>query len=391
MKISERGLKLIKQWESCSLNAYHGGADRPGLYTIGWGSIFDFELGRAIRKTDVWTQEKCNRILAMEIENFEKDVEKEVGKDCPQLCFDALVSFSYNLGLEGNNEQTNRVRLGKYGECAQKFLEYVYVDGRFVQGLLNRRKEEKELFEEGMKFLEKEKKSKILTWNDFMQYYNVFKPATCYEALVADNCYSKQIDWHKVSEETRKAIMLFQRKHGLEIDGIIGHVTFAAMERVLEIKKQKPQKENVSVLTKGHFVALQNEWKKARLVPLELKIMDLTFCVVSGQPNAQKFRLASDPKSVPGCMEPIPQAIYRLGNLEVGDFGNGIGKNWVSIDPVKTMKRGAFGFHIDENISTFPGSAGCVVFSSYNDLNRFVEAKNKFNVTELVVDWGIHE
>ena len=37
MKCSDAGRALIMQCEGCQLEAYHGAADRPGLYTIGYG------------------------------------------------------------------------------------------------------------------------------------------------------------------------------------------------------------------------------------------------------------------------------------------------------------------------------------------------------------------
>lgn len=154
---SDACVALIKKWEGYytaladgSCRAYQGAADRPGLFTIGWGSIYDTELGRAVRQGDIWTREKADRALMREIDECAADVLKECGDQCTQQQFDALVSFTYNLGLQGNNEQTRRTRERKFEECADSFGLYVKANGKVVQGLINRRKDEEKLYRLGM-------------------------------------------------------------------------------------------------------------------------------------------------------------------------------------------------------------------------------------------------
>lgn len=111
--------------------------------------------------------------------------------------------------------------------------------------------------------------------------------------------------------------------------------------------------------------------------------------VETGQAYAQKFRTAVDPDSRPGSMEPIPEGHYGIGPHEQGDFGPGLGSHWWSIIPKQTMARGEFGFHLDANRSTAPGSAGCIVFPHLISLNTFIHWLDKWDVADLYVDWGL--
>ena len=121
------------------------------------------------------------------------------------------------------------------------------------------------------------------------------------------------------------------------------------------------------------------------------------FYVASGARGAQGLRKPTDPRSVPGNLEPIPQGTYTIGNIEFaggkdnyeGSYGNGLGPVWVAISADFSDDRGAFGFHLDSNISDSPGSAGCVVFSSVQELKRFVAALRKFDPKKLVVAYGL--
>jgi hypothetical protein len=138
-------------------------------------------------------------------------------------------------------------------------------------------------------------------------------------------------------------------------------------------------------------------WRNAGLKPLCLKIGDEEFLCVSGQGYAQNFRKPEDSKSYPGNMEPIPQGNYSIANIDwangkdnyTGSHGPGLGPVWVALTAQHTDDRGAFGFHLDENISNAPGSAGCVVFSSVSDLKRFVATLRKHDPKTLKVDWKL--
>ena len=157
---SKAGLDLIKQFESC---ARHVGSGKFAAYpdpapgnnglpvTIGWGSTRDFE-GRAIKLGTVWTQDQCDRKKAEDMAAFEKTVSKAIGgAPTSQPQFDALVSFTYNLG-GGNLRKSTLLRKHKAGDFAGAMREFGKWDragGRRLRGLTRRRKAEAKLYRSG--------------------------------------------------------------------------------------------------------------------------------------------------------------------------------------------------------------------------------------------------
>lgn len=118
--------------------------------------------------------------------------------------------------------------------------------------------------------------------------------------------------------------------------------------------------------------------------------------VLSGQPGRQNKRLAAEGRS--GSLEPIPEGRYEVGPPEWrgrrGDYsaswGSGLGPVWCPISPLQPMNRGDFGFHLDENHRTAPGSAGCIVFWPLADFEVFLGWQSGPDAaTDLIVDHGL--
>ena len=139
MKTSKKGIDLIKKFEGCQLSAYKCPA---GVWTIGYGHT------SGVRKGMVITQNEADKFLELDLAKFEKQVTSLVKVPLKQGQFDALVSFVYNLG-SGVLSTSTMLRLlncRKYKEAANEFEKFVYADKKILQGLVNRRKAEKELF-----------------------------------------------------------------------------------------------------------------------------------------------------------------------------------------------------------------------------------------------------
>lgn len=134
MKISKAGIELIKRWEGCRLKVYK---DPGGVATIGWGHAY-------WNGSPTITQEVADMLLEQDLAKFEKKVmeyDKVYGWN--QNEFDALVSFAYNIGsIRQLTADGSRSR----GEIAKKIPEYCNMTGKRVQGLVDRRMEEKALF-----------------------------------------------------------------------------------------------------------------------------------------------------------------------------------------------------------------------------------------------------
>lgn len=197
------------------------------------------------------------------------------------------------------------------------------------------------------------------------------------------------------------AVIYFQTKRKIEVDGVVGPYTITEIEQQLIAARGKPNppkkpEADFSKVTieKGAPSMARPNWPG--LVPILVTLGDKTFTCASGQSWAQDFDLPNDPGSVPGNMEPIPEGEYRLGDID-WSFGKdvirldsgGIGGPFIPIVAKFADDRGAFGFHLDANISRSPGSAGCVVFYSIAELKEFIELLRKYDPRDCTVDWGI--
>ena len=97
MKISAEGLALIKKFEGCELEAYQ---DAVGVWTIGYGHIKGVKEGMTI------TKEQAEEMLLEELVEYENYVLEAVNHQLDQCMFDALVSWTYNLGPSNLNSST---------------------------------------------------------------------------------------------------------------------------------------------------------------------------------------------------------------------------------------------------------------------------------------------
>ena len=160
------------------------------------------------------------------------------------------------------------------------------------------------------------------------------------------------------------------------------------------IEGDKPVRTDQAILTKtGRKYGA--EW--AGLEEMILELGDKSWRVASGVPGRQTFRKAEDPNSMPGSLEPIPQGVYTFGPIEwaggknnwKASFGPAFGPIWQDLKNGQTMRRGAFGIHMDGNMPTSPGSAGCVVWYVKSELAEWVEEFENHKPKTLVVDWGL--
>jgi lysozyme len=158
MDISQKGIDLIKQFESLELHSYQ---DETGIWTIGWGTI-RYPDGTRVKEGDTCTAEQAQEWLNFDVSRFAKGVDNKVwGKPLNQSQFDALCSFVYNLGMGALSETDSTLRkLAKVNpddpeiyqynsddpinSCA--FTMWVKAGGKVSQGLVARRKAEADLY-----------------------------------------------------------------------------------------------------------------------------------------------------------------------------------------------------------------------------------------------------
>lgn len=145
MKIGNNGIKLIKDFEGCSLKAYRDPVTGNLPITIGYGNTF-YEDGSKIKLTDTITKEEAERLLMSLIPRFEKIVNKKVTIELTQNQFDALVSHTWNTG--GSKTLFNLIN-NKAGDNAIKnwfTTKYITANGIESNGLKRRRKAECDLY-----------------------------------------------------------------------------------------------------------------------------------------------------------------------------------------------------------------------------------------------------
>ena len=136
----QRGIDLIKQFEGLRLAAYQ---DMVGVWTIGYG-----HTGPDVKPGLVITQQQAEQLLINDLAQFERRVNDLVTVQINQNQFDALVSFSYNLGV-GALQKSTLLRLlnaGSYQPAADEFPRWNRAGGNVVAGLTRRRYAERQLF-----------------------------------------------------------------------------------------------------------------------------------------------------------------------------------------------------------------------------------------------------
>ena len=145
MKISEKGLNLIKEFEGLRLKPYK---DAVGIPTIGYGNTY-YEDGRKVSLSDpAITEARATDLLKMVVKRYEDAINRYVQVPITQNQFDALVSFAYNVGNENVRKSTLMKLLNRkqYMEAADQLLRWNKAGGKTLKGLTRRRQAERTLF-----------------------------------------------------------------------------------------------------------------------------------------------------------------------------------------------------------------------------------------------------
>jgi lysozyme len=142
MKTSPKGIALIKSAEGLRLKAYPDPGTGGVPWTIGYGST------SGVTRSMVITEAQAEQMLAADLVRFERAVERLVRVPVTQGQFDALVSFTYNVG-EGNFTKSTLLRklnAGDAAAAAEQFSRWVNAAGKVLPGLVKRRAAERAMF-----------------------------------------------------------------------------------------------------------------------------------------------------------------------------------------------------------------------------------------------------
>ncbi|EGN2315234.1 lysozyme [Citrobacter freundii] len=147
MITSEKGIRLIKQFEGCSLTAYPDPGTGGDPWSIGYGWTHPVD-GKPVKRGMTIDQATADRLLKAGLVGYENDVLKVVRVKLTQGQFDALVSFAYNVGSRALSTSTllKKLNAGDIKGAADEFLRWNKAGGKVMPGLTNRRKAERDVF-----------------------------------------------------------------------------------------------------------------------------------------------------------------------------------------------------------------------------------------------------
>lgn len=436
--------EIIKKWEGLHKkiggNEVEAYLDPADIWTIGYGATVHLDFNRPVQPSDRITIAAAERWLEAEVQDTAEDVDRLCrGIPLTNGMFDALVSFTFNVGTGAFGESTllKKLKSKDYTGASREFDRWVNItDGaikRPLAGLVNRRNDEEKLFlRDGTSPSDAGDAgggSPTTTAGGDESNVEVkpYKPAELPLQLrdllllndIGEDCYILNCALgglgflrmgpqpNQFTDLTADALRLFQRREGLSrIDAKVGPETRRALENALKrvrdpIPMVEPGGDNYCRLTRTSAKNTDGLF----ICNLEFITKDGvgdTLKVNSGVPSTQDAFLAfDDPASTPGSLQPIPQSRYTIGDIEFAsgvrnDFtvnwpqaGDGLGPVWVPIIKRIPDDRDAFGFHLDNNRATSPGSAGCVVTDTMTNLKKLVSLLRKYDPRLLVVDWGV--
>lgn len=145
MKTSPKGISFIAAHEGEILKVYK---DPIGLPTLGVGHLLtSTELEQMPVGTKI-TKEQSREYLAKDLARFERAITKAVQVPVTQNQFDALVSFSFNIGESAFKRSSCLRKLNQkdYAGAADAMLAWNKAGGKVLAGLTRRRKEERRMF-----------------------------------------------------------------------------------------------------------------------------------------------------------------------------------------------------------------------------------------------------
>jgi len=146
LKLSQKGLDLIKSFEGLSLVPY---VCAGGINTIGYGNTYYTNGKRVLLSDQAITKQEAEELLKLSVSTYEKAVDSFCRDDISQSQFDALCSFAYNVGT-GNLQKSTLIKKvnANPSDPAIKleFLKWNKAGGRALTGLTRRRQAESDLY-----------------------------------------------------------------------------------------------------------------------------------------------------------------------------------------------------------------------------------------------------
>lgn len=144
LQTSPEGLALIADLEGCRLRPYQCSA---GVWTSGIG-----HTAGVVPKRDITERDAATNLVA-DVLNTERRLVVCVSVAVPQRVYDALVSFSFNVGTGAACRSTlvSYLNRQQWWQACDQLTRWVYVNGERSTGLENRRQRERAYCLQGVK------------------------------------------------------------------------------------------------------------------------------------------------------------------------------------------------------------------------------------------------
>lgn len=141
-RVGESGLAIIRHFEGFSTLPYLCPA---GHWTIGYGHL----IKEPVDTQREITEEEAEELLKADICGAERAVCRLIHAPLEDNQFDALVSFTFNLGGGALQRSTLRQKVNReeHGAVPDEFRKWVYAGGKMLRGLIRRREAEARLYE----------------------------------------------------------------------------------------------------------------------------------------------------------------------------------------------------------------------------------------------------
>lgn len=128
------------QWEGTKYVPYY---DMAGILTVCQGYT-----GKDIIKTKQYSPTECKQILSQALAKHQAGILQCINVPLTQYQLDAFTLFAYNVGVGAfcsSSTVLKPLNQGNYSVACDGLMKWVFVNGKEVQGLKNRREYERKM------------------------------------------------------------------------------------------------------------------------------------------------------------------------------------------------------------------------------------------------------
>lgn len=138
MIYSHELVAFLQAWEGLKL-VPSGDPLVPGVIDVGYGHVL--LAGESVGDDGCITPAEARELLEWDLFNICDDVDDLVCVGLTQPEFDALLSFTYNLGVTAFSQSTllRKINAEEWSEIPDQFLRWNKASGKVVPGLVKRR------------------------------------------------------------------------------------------------------------------------------------------------------------------------------------------------------------------------------------------------------------